>query len=225
YHTKDIQLNIDASDTVTPITECQYSLDSTTYTNLPKESGTAYSKLLFNLETGAHNITFTCTNAVNLQTTTETIYFNITFGEVTITLVGSGFIPDVNTEDNYIASDTTQNTVTALVHADGNFKEVSQDNGMSLRNSIGSKTYLVYTQGTTDDIEDRTEHIRSGEFEKMPNPSFGFPITDKYKIYVGLEYDNIEISGNEMLYGGMYNIIFRNAGDLNNKNVIDVRLK
>ncbi|NOQ56005.1 MAG: hypothetical protein GQ477_04340, partial [Nanohaloarchaea archaeon] len=226
YHTKDIQLNIDASDSVTPITECTYSLDGNADTPIAKDTGTTYSKQLFNLEIGTHNITFTCTNAANLQTITETIYFNITFGEVTIRLEDSGFIPVIDTEDHYIASDLPQGTVTGLIHVDGNFKDVSSDSdSISLSNSIGSEVYLVYTKGTTDNIEDRTEYIRSGEFEKMPNPSFGFPITKKYKIYVGLEYDNIDISGKDLLHDGLYNIIFRNSGDLNNKNIVDIRLK
>ncbi|NOQ55394.1 MAG: hypothetical protein GQ477_01165, partial [Nanohaloarchaea archaeon] len=211
YNIGDVWFKFNVSEPESSVALCSYSLDGADYIDLTSQSPNYYSKLLYDLFEGTHNVTYYCENTVGFSSTT-TAYFNITIASVTIRLVGSGFLPDVNTQDNYIASDLPQETVTGLVHANGDFKEVSSNNGMSLRNSIGSITYLVYTKGTTDNIEDRTEYIRSDEFEKIPNPSFGFPITKRYKIYVGLEYSTIDLNGKDSLSEGFYELNFKNTG-------------
>jgi len=223
YATKNIWFQFNVFEPESAISQCSYSFDGAEYIILNPKDPNYYSKLLYNLPDGTHNVTYYCENTVGFSTTTPTIYFNITTTSVLIKLVGAGFLPDVNTKDNYIASELPQRTVTGLVHADGDFKGVSDNNGMTLRNSIGSITYLVYTQGTTDDIKDRTEHIKSGEFEKMPNPSFGFPITNKYLIQIGLEYNQIDFNGKDQLNEGFYEFEFKNIGVIGNKLSIEIK--
>ena len=174
---------------------------------------------------GSYNVTLSCTNSIGLLTS-EMRYFYIDQGEVLISLQGTTYFSVEDNDSRFVVTSIPNDTLMGLVNADSAAHEIYSDsNGMSLRNSIGSITYLVYTQGTTDNIKDRTEQIKSGEFEKMPNPSFGFPISTKFKIYVGLEYDDIDIEGNELLRDGMYNLIFEKTGKNNNKNIVDITLK
>ncbi|MCK5474481.1 MAG: hypothetical protein KAI53_03680, partial [Candidatus Aenigmarchaeota archaeon] len=75
-------------------------------------------------------------------------------------------------------------------------------------------------------IENRIPYIQSGAIEKMPNPSFGFGIDKRYRIFVGLEYDNINFNNKEKVGKGQHNLVVHNWGvDENNKHLIGVWAK
>ena len=146
--------------------------------------------------------------------------------DVLIRLEGSVFFSESDADDNYVVSDYLPETVMGLVHAEGYFKDVSSgSNSMSLRNAIGSKTYLVYTEGDRDDIENKIDSIHSGEFEKMPNPSFGFPIYEKNTVVIELGYENTDVISKEIFGAGFHDLIIENGGTDGNRFILGIMRK
>lgn len=146
--------------------------------------------------------------------------------DVLICLKGNDFTPNEDMADNYVGTALTDATVTALVSADGNVNSLLSDTtSISFNTSIGSNVYLVYTKGHIDTIDSKIQYIRSGEFEEMPNPSFGFPISKKKQISISLEYETIDLIGKETFGAGFHDLIIENYGVNGNQYILDIKRK
>ncbi|NOQ55368.1 MAG: hypothetical protein GQ477_01035 [Nanohaloarchaea archaeon] len=146
--------------------------------------------------------------------------------DVLIRLESQTFNPYEDMSDNYVVSDISQDTVTALVHAAGTFNGVSSDSdNIDLNASINSKTYLVYTKGDRNTIDSRIPTIISDNFDTVPNPSFGFPLSKKNKIVVSLEYENMDVVSSETFGAGFHDMIIENVGADGNRYLLDIKSK
>lgn len=146
--------------------------------------------------------------------------------DVLIRLEGQGFIPEEDMSDNYVVSDSTSDTVAALIHATGKCNEVSSDSdSMSLNTSINSKTYLVYTKGDRNTIDSRIPILISDDFDTIVDPSFGFPLSKKNIISISLEYENINVVSKDIFGAGFHDLIIGTGGEDGNRYLIDIRRK
>ncbi|MBW6462261.1 MAG: hypothetical protein K0B07_04405 [DPANN group archaeon] len=144
--------------------------------------------------------------------------------DVLIRLDGSGLFSKSDADDNYVTSDYLPDTLIGLVHVSGDFTSVvTGSNSMALQNKIGSKTYLVYTKGDRYDINSKIKQLQSGDFEKMPNPSFGFPISKKHTISIELYYEHIDLFSKETFSTGFNDLIIKNLGKFGDQTIIDVK--
>ncbi|MCK5474326.1 MAG: hypothetical protein KAI53_02880, partial [Candidatus Aenigmarchaeota archaeon] len=225
-HGGDVWLNISLDQRVS---WCGYSFDGAANITMANDTITHYSKNLFGFSEGGHTVTYWCNNTFGVYSS-ATRNFNFTAGFVVVKLVGSGFSPLEDAAANYVATNLAGGTLAGIVHAGGVFESVSSStNYMELRQKTliagqTAKAFVVYSKGTVGSIENRIPYIQSGAIEKMPNPSFGFGIDKRYRISVGLEYDDIDITGTPRIGPGFHKIKILNNGKNNGIPIVDIRV-
>lgn len=75
-----------------------------------------------------------------------------------------------------------------------------------------NKFYLVFTEGDETTITNRMDLVKADKFESKVNPSFAYRIDDKQLIRIGLEYNNLEIHGDDVIEPGLYTLSIFNKG-------------
>ena len=158
--------------------------------------------------------------------TTTFIYATPQDHDVSIRLDIGGIFTEANSDKLFVASNLPTDTVVSIVPTDVNQQDLSFGNNyIAYNGTFDSKVYLVYTKGTIATIDARMSYVRDNTFEHMSNPSFGFPMTGKQKVYVGLDYGDIDYSNYDYFGVGIHNLIFKNQGTIDKKSILSIEKK
>ncbi|MCK5063148.1 MAG: hypothetical protein KAR23_04405, partial [Candidatus Aenigmarchaeota archaeon] len=149
YNISTIYFNATASDTVTNVGWCGYSLDGAAYKDLTNDAGNHYTDINTTMTEGQHYVTIQCNDTASNINTTDSVYFTI---DTTFPLFSSHQIsPDPPHEDESVQINVT-------------ITETNIDTvWLQFDNNTGSTNYTVTTSSGdeyyyTIDIGNYTAH-------------------------------------------------------------------
>ncbi len=161
--------------------------------------------------------------------TSNTILFEVSEHRVVTIIEAAGISPVAGTTQKYVAANTINSTVAALVYRGSTFNGISSAaDYMSLDQMLdGNSQYIVFTKGSWETIKNRMADVISGAFERYINPSFGFPLLDVYRITISLEYSErgINTTGDVKLSPGIYTFVVKNEGTQNGETLVSIKRK
>lgn len=159
---------------------------------------------------------------LNINNTSNTVYIP-GVGEVPAGSLGSATYP--NPEHYYLAS-YSLNFLTGLVAATGNYIGVATASGyhtLEIDQDVGGRTFLVFSQGDWNNIENQIIPIETEKFLKYASPSFAFGLGTYYPVTVLLRYSGIDIVGNVDQSKGLLRLTIENMGVSGGRPVVEVR--
>ncbi len=87
----------------------------------------------------------------------------------------------------------------------------------------GSNTFLVFSKGNQNTIENRLPLLKEGSFLEYATPTFGFGLSNTQLIKMALSYTSIDIEGLDILSSGLHSLVIEKKGTEGGKPVVDVR--
>ena len=159
---------------------------------------------------------------LNINNTSNTVYIP-GVGEVPAGSLGSATYP--SPEHYYLAS-YSLNFLTGLVAANGNYIGVATAPGyhtMEIGQDVGGRTFLVFSQGDWNNIENQIIPIEAEKFLKYASPSFAFGLGTYYPVTVMLRYTDIDIVGDVDQSKGLLRLTIENMGVSGGRPVVEVR--
>jgi len=158
--------------------------------------------------------------------TSNTVYIPGT-GEVLSTAVTN---TTYSSPPSYYLSSDSSNSLKALVFSYQTPVHLKLSKGASSYHTLetsqyitNAKSFLVFTKGDWRTVDSKMGIVKDGSFMQNIEPSFGYGLGLYYRIKLITNYDSINITGNFTASRGTYNFIFENTGNINNKNIINIR--
>jgi hypothetical protein len=110
-------------------------------------------------------------------------------------------------KENHIAYFTSDRRIGLATETDDSMDFESVDGMLNASNvDINSRLYIFNTRAKAT-MSEREGRLREDRFISLVNPSFGYPISDKYYIYYILKYDRYDIDAEfDTLHTGKHNI-------------------
>ncbi|MFB6076297.1 MAG: hypothetical protein ABEK17_04085 [Candidatus Aenigmatarchaeota archaeon] len=88
----------------------------------------------------------------------------------------------------------------------------SQYSFQSEERRLENKFLLAFSRGGCSAISNKYEQVQKEDFYNLFSPSISYPSKEKYKIYVILDYSQIDIRGDERFKKGMWDLFIENNG-------------
>ncbi len=119
----------------------------------------------------------------------------------------------------------SENDYTVGIASDSGNTETDEGGNKITTNPSDGSVYIFVTEPGAN-VENRERNLEEKEFIDFQNPSFGYNIKKgKYTVQASINYDDIQIEGDPVLYDGTYTVVIKNKGINQTTGKVMVELK